>query len=280
MNEDKKQIFIIKTNGTREPFDSKKLYRSLIVAGATDLEANEVVDHIERELEEGMTTNIIFEHALNLLRRIKKPIAARYSLKRAIAELGPSGFPFEKFIAELFKVRGFNVETNQFVYGKCAQHEIDVVMWNDEKLLMAEAKFHNELGIKSDMKVALYIKARFDDIKSEPQFYGRKRMLDEGMLITNTKFTDKAIKYSQCAGIKLMGWNYPKEKNLHSLIEDLALHPVTCLSTLSAQEKKSLLDKGIVLCRDVRQDHVLEDIGLPSSKMKDVLEESNYICPV
>lgn len=279
MSQSEKGILVLKANGNREPFKAEKLRHSLVVAGATDDEARQVSDHIESELEEGMTTGMIYDHALVLLRRMKKPVAARYSLKRAIAELGPSGFPFEKFVAELFRARGFTVETNQFVKGRCAEHEIDIVMWNDEKLLMAEAKFHNELGIKSDMKVALYIKARFDDIKGQPQFYGRKRLLEEGMLITNTKFTEKAVQYSQCAGIKLMGWNYPKDKNLHSLVEDIGLHPLTCLESLSLNEKKNLLEKGVVLCRDVREHRILEEIGVPKQRIDEIIEESHFLCP-
>ena len=267
------EIYITKANGKRELFDDKKLENSLLNSGATEESAKHIVDHISEELEDGMSTSMLYDHAFFLLDRLEKPARARYSLKRALAELGPTGFPFEKFMAEVFRARSFHVETNQFIKGHCAEHEIDLVAWNENKLIMAEAKFHNELGLKSDLKVALYVKARFDDIRGIDYYYGKKRRLDEGWLITNTKFTDKAIKYCQCAGVRLIGWNYPAEGNLHDAIEDAAMHPITSLSTLSFNEKKALIDQGIMLCKDVRNEALLRGLGFSREKIEAVIEE-------
>jgi hypothetical protein len=197
-----------------------------------------------------------------------------------LAELGPSGFPFEKFMAEVFRARSYHVETNQFIRGHCAEHEVDLVVWNENKLIMCEAKFHNEIGLKSDLKVALYVKARFDDLKNLDFFYGKKRRLDEGWLITNTKFTDRAISYADCAGLRLIGWNFPKEGNLHDVIEDVGLHPVTSINSLNFQEKRSLIESGIVLCRDARNGAMLRSLGLSREKAELVVEEANTICPL
>ncbi|OHA20787.1 MAG: hypothetical protein A2849_02815, partial [Candidatus Taylorbacteria bacterium RIFCSPHIGHO2_01_FULL_51_15] len=242
-----RSVFIVKSDGTRQAFDGRKLEASLKKAGASLPVTEKIAGHIEREIEDGMSTSAIYRHAYELLHKFERPASARYSLKRAIAELGPSGFPFEKFVAELFKARGFETLTDQMVDGKCTNHEMDVVIWNENRLIMAEAKFHNEIGIKSDLKVALYIKARFDDLKGQKFMFGKERLLDEGLLITNTNFTTQAIKYSECSGVRLIGWNYPRSGNLHDLIEGEQLHPITCLSTLSSVEKKGLLDKGVVL---------------------------------
>ncbi len=272
------EFYVAKANGTRELFDQKKLERSLINAGASPNVAGHISDHITRELEDGMPTSMIFDHAFFLLDRMEKPASARYSLKRALAELGPSGFPFEKFIAEVFRARGFHVETNQFIKGSCAEHEVDLVAWNENKLVMAEAKFHNEIGLKSDLKVALYVKARFDDLKGKEFFYGRKRKLDEGWLITNTKFTEKAIGYAGCAGLRLIGWNFPRQGNLHDAIEDVGLHPVTSLSSLSSAEKKMAIEAGVILCRDIRNEALLHSLGISRDKVSKIMEESEIIC--
>jgi hypothetical protein len=210
---------------------------------------------------------------------MEKPASARYSLKKALAELGPSGFPFEQFVAEIFRARGFHVETNQFIKGHCAEHEVDIVVWNENKLIMTEAKFHNELGLKSDLKVALYVKARFDDLSNVEYFYGKKRKLDEGWLITNTKFTEKAISYAACAGLKIVGWNYPDENNLHDLIVDAGLHPVTSISALSTGDKRKLIDSGIVLCRDAKNAAYLRELGIDPEKIDKVVEEAELINP-
>ena len=52
-----------------------------------------------------MSTGEIYTHAFSSLRRHEKPVALKYSIRKAVTELGPSGFPFEKFISELFKAR-------------------------------------------------------------------------------------------------------------------------------------------------------------------------------
>jgi len=216
-------IFIIKASGEHEPFDQEKLRASLIRAKATQETAEKVVSHVNAELYDGMTTTDIYKHAFSLLHQWKKPSASRYAIRRAVMELGPTGFPFEKFVAEIFKANGFETLIDQEVLGGCVPHEIDVVAWNKKKLIMAEAKFHNQLGVKSDLKVALYVKARFDDLKENIFNYGGEdRHLTEGWLVTNTKFSSRAIHYGVCQGLTMIGWNYPEKGNLQDMIEE---HP-------------------------------------------------------
>lgn len=273
-------VYITKADGSKELFEESKLVESLKRVGGTDEIIERVVENVGKEIHDGMTTADIYSRAFRLLHQEARPIAAKYSLRRALAELGPNGFPFERFVAEIFKAHGYQTLTDQTVMGGCVPHEIDIVAWNDKKLIMVEAKFHNEFGIKSDVKVALYIKARFDDIRENTFVYGgKKRHLDEGWLITNTKFTDQAIHYGECKGLKMIGWNYPKKGNLEDIIEDLRLHPFTCLASLSNVHKKALLERGVLLCRDIRNaPHILKEIGLDSAKAAEVLSEIDLVC--
>ena len=204
----------------------------------------------------------------------------RYSMKRAVSDLGPNGFPFEKFVAEIFKAQGYEALTGQVVYGKCVEHEMDVVAWKGDELVMVEAKFHNEPGLKSDLKVALYVKARFDDLKTETfEFGGKKRKLTSWHLFTNTKFTDHAIRYAKCQGLGLVGWNYPEKGNLEELIADANLHPLTALTTLSQVEKHALLGAGLILCKDVKaRADVLTTLGIDAKKIPAVMEEIESVC--
>ena len=220
------KIFIVKSDGMRQEFDAQKLVASLAKAGASEDAREKISRHIGGEIKNGMSTGDIYHHAFELLRKSEKPVAERYSLKRALAALGPTGFPFEHFIADIFKAQGFETTTDQIVRGKCTSHEMDVVAWKDGELIMAEAKFHHEFGMKSDVKVALYVKARFDDLRSQMFSYGGKeRALTKGILVTNTHFTDKAIEYSMCAGVALVGWNYPGSGNLHDMIIESGVYP-------------------------------------------------------
>jgi hypothetical protein len=268
-------IYVVKANGNRELFDVHKLEHSLKRAGASSQTVHEIITHTREHLTQEITTHEIYKHAFDLLHKEEKPIALKYSLKRAIMELGPSGFPFEDFVAEIFREKGFTAETGKIVKGFCVEHEVDVVAWNNEKLIMVEAKFHNELGIKSDLKIALYVKARFDDLRKMKFTYGKERDLDEGWLVTNTKFTSKAIEYGSCqGGMKMIGWNYPPIGNLHDMILESKLHPLTCLISMTGREKKLLLDRGIVLCKTlIENPDLLSAIGLNDVKSKKVIEE-------
>jgi hypothetical protein len=270
-----KDIYITKADGSRELFNQEKLIGSLLRAGSSRKNANDILEHIQSELTDGMTTKDIYRHAFEMLHKEDKPIAIRYSLKKAILELGPSGFPFEKFIAEIFKADGFSTLTGQVVNGFCVEHEIDVIAWNKEKLIMCEAKFHNEGGMKSDLKVALYVKARFDDLRKMTFKYGKERKLDEGWLITNTKFSKTAIEYGSCqGGLIMIGWNYPPKGNLHDMILEAKLHPLTCLTSLKTTHKKALLDLGIVLCKSISENKdILKDVGLKDNEIKKVIDE-------
>lgn len=275
-------ITITKADGSKELFEEQKLVFSLKNAGGSDEIIEEILAHIAKEVYDGMPTSEIYSKAFKLLSSHSVPIAIRYSLRRALSELGPDGFPFEKYVAKIFQAWGYETLTDQIVPGVCVPHEVDVVAWNKDKLTMVEAKFHNELDLKSDLKVVLYIKARFDDLRGNMFNYGGLvRKLDEGWLITNTKFTDQAIKYGECNGVKMLGWNYPAKGNLHDIIEELRLHPFTCLVTISNVNKKALLQKGVVLCTDIYNNpKVLEEIGMKSPNTEEVLNEIRSVCGI
>ncbi len=269
------EIIVVKANGEREAFEPEKLRLSLIHSGASEEETEGVLSHIIPELKDGMTTNDIYRHAFFYLSGLDKKVARRYSLRRAVMELGPSGFPFEDFVAEILRAQGFECLTGQTVLGGCVPHEVDVVAWNDRRLIMIEAKFHNELGTKSDLKVTLYIKARFDDLKNNVFDYGHSgRKITDAWLITNTKFSSTAIHYSVCQGMTLIGWNYPEKGNLQDMIEGAKLHPVTCLTTLSQEEKRTLLERGVVLCSMISKNpKILQEILGKSFEGEGVINE-------
>ena len=242
-----KTILIKKADGSTELFEKLKLETSLKRAGASKPITQEIVKKITVELVNGMTTKEIYQQAFTLLKdKEKHPVAAKYSLKKAVFDLGPSGFPFEDFIAEIYKAMGYETSTDIILKGKCAEHEVDLLAVKKGKKYGAEIKFHNSQAIKTDLKVALYVYARFDDVI-------KNNGVDEGALITNTKFTKNAITYGECVGLKMISWNYPNKDNLYSLIEETGLHPITCLTTISEREKKRLIENKIVLCRTIKE---------------------------
>jgi len=274
-------IKIIKQNGELEDFDPEKLRSSLLRSKASEELSEEIIEHIQKELRDGMGTDQIYKHAFFLLEKKSKPVALSYSLRRAILTLGPSGFPFEKYLGEILKEKGYTVKTDQIVRGKCAEHELDVIAYNENKLIAIEAKFHNSLGIKSDLKTALYVKARGEDLANIEFNYGKKRKFDENWLVTNTKFSSSAINYGKCAGMTLIGWNYPERGNLQDIIQDSGLHPITCLQSLSNIQKTAILSSGTVLCKSLKPgSEILNSLRLNKEKLEEVGREVSAVCPI
>ena len=273
--------WVIKTSGEREQFSLTKLRRSLVRSGADDATVKMVVLHIIPELKNGMKTSAIYKHAFSLLKKSKYPVAIRYSLRKAVMELGPSGFPFEKFVAEVLRRKGYTAETGVILPGFCVSHEVDVLMEKGDRHIFAECKFHNQQGIKTDVKVALYVHARFLDLQKAHSL--KEHMSDpiihEGWLITNTKLTSDAIKYANCAGLTIIGWDYPEQGNLQDLILETGVHPLTFLSTLTSREKMDLLEKGVVMCLDIIKDpSILRSLGFSEDRIKKVINEVNRAC--
>ena len=272
-------ITITKNDGTKQLFEEDKLAQSLKRVGADPQVIDEIIDHVEREMWNGMPTDEIYRQAFTLLRKRSKKVAVKYSVRRALGELGPDGFPFERFVARVFNVWGYETVTDQIIMGRCVEHEMDVVAWKGDELAMVEAKFHNEFGMKSDLKVALYVEARFEDLSENMYEYGgKKRKLKDRYLFTNTKFSDRAITYGTCRGLKLVGWNYPLHGSLHEIIDTHKLHPITCSTKLSKAQKRDLVGRGHVLCTDIIRDpHLLALIGITGDYAKDIIDDAKMI---
>jgi hypothetical protein len=272
-------IHITKADGTTQLFEEDKLVSSLKRVGASSEVIDDIVDEVEKEMWDGIPTEDIYRRAFELLRKHSAPVAVKYSIRRGMFELGPDGFPFEKFVARIFKVWGYESITDQTLTGTCVEHEVDVVAWKENELAMAEVKFHNDFGLKSDLKVSLYVKARFDDLAETTfEYGGLKRKLTDRFLVTNTKFTEAAIQYGTCKGLKMISWNYPSDKSLHKIIENYGLYPITCLVSISHQQKKDLIALGILACPDIAANpDVLKAVGIHPEAAKVVLAEVEMI---
>lgn len=196
------QIVITKASGVQESFSSEKLKRSLVNAGASEELSELIADEVQPKLYPGISTKKIYRIAHNLLLEQSGSLAAKYHLKSAIMELGPSGYLFEKFIAELLKHQGYSVKVGEFVKGKCVNHEIDVIAEKDHHHFMIECKYHNQPGTICDVKIPLYIQARFKDVEAAwIQLPDHGAKFHQGWVVTNTRFTSDAIQYGTCAGL-------------------------------------------------------------------------------
>ncbi|MCG7859256.1 ATP cone domain-containing protein, partial [Flavihumibacter sediminis] len=110
MRDNNRNINVTKASGIRVPFNKNKLKQSLLRSGASSQQAEDIANEIVNRLVDNISTKEIYRKAFRLLKDRSRPMAARYKLKRALMELGPSGFPFEQFVAELLTYKGYKTE--------------------------------------------------------------------------------------------------------------------------------------------------------------------------
>jgi hypothetical protein len=273
-------VIITKASGEKVIFEPEKLLRSLKSAGASDEISDQILEQILSGLEYGASTGKIYQEAFRLLKKLSRPSAPKYKLKRAVMELGPSGYPFEKYVGEILKKRGYQTEVGIIMDGKCVTHEVDVLARKEGEQMAIECKFGNHNGKKVDIKVALYVNSRFQDLKRQwRKENGNKRIKFRGGIFTNGNFTSDATKYGTCVGLDMVSWSFPRSGNLNQMIIRSRLFPVTSLTFVTKKEKEYLLKEGIVLVNELAQQReALDHLRLPRNRIRKALEEIEALC--
>ncbi|WP_347174936.1 restriction endonuclease [Polaribacter uvawellassae] len=275
-----KQIYIRKSNGETELFSFNKLRNSLLSAGASKGLIESIVEKIQIDVYDGISSNTIYKKAFALLKKQNRISASRYSLKRAIFDLGPTGYPFERLVGALLKEKGYKTQVSVVLDGECVTHEIDVLAEKDGNVYAIECKFHSDARNSSGVKIPLYINSRFLDIQKEWNTNSnRNTHLKQGWLVTNTRFSEDAINYGKCVGLHLLSWDYPVNNGLKANIDTHALYPITTLTTLSKKEKHLLIENDVILVKELLvASNKMKQIGLSDVKINRVINEVKKMC--
>lgn len=267
-------MYVIKESGKKEKLNLKKLKRTILEAKASEKLANKAVRNVKNKAYPGITTREILQLVLEILK--KEPgIAQRYNLKRAIMILGPTGFPFEKFISKMLKEYGYKTRIDVFMRGKCVTQEVDVLAKKGNKKYMVECKYHNTPGKKSDLKVVMYTYARFLDLKH--------KKFSQPWLVTNTKCTSEAIRYAKGMNLKIISWRYPRKESLEKMLIEKNLYPITTLMIPTLKVKQKLVNANIMLVRDLlkhRLPYLWLKTRIPKRVLKKLREEAKQILKV
>ena len=271
---------VVKHSGDIVDFNPTKLKLSLLKSGANTRVVDTILQTINKEIYEGISTKQIYKMAFGLLKKAANSHAARYNLKEAIRLLGPAGFFFEKYIARLFASEQYQTQTNLTLQGKCVSHEIDILVKKNQIISMVECKFHMGKDANSDVKVPMYILSRFNDLKEKKHaIFSGKESISKCWIATNNRFTSDAIDFAKCSGLSLLSWNYPDNNNLKTKNDNNFLYPVTCLTTLSLAEKEKLLILDVILVKEIiNNSYCLERIGLSPNRIRNVLKEASELC--
>lgn len=276
----KNEIFVKKSTEETEPFSVEKLRQSLLSSGATNNEVDTIITKIQPSIYDGISSNEIYRKAFSILKKYNRISASRYSLKRAIFDLGPTGFPFERLVSALLKHHDYTTRVGVVLKGQCVTHEIDVLAEKDGNTYAIECKFHSDPKGVSNVKVPLYINSRFLDIQEQWNKDPKKvSHLKQGWLITNTRFSQDAIDYAKCVGLHLLSWDYPKNNGIRQNVDKFGLYPITTLTNLTKSEKTQLIENEVILVKELFEaSSILDKIGISSQRIEGILEEVKNLC--
>jgi hypothetical protein len=164
--------------------------------------------------------------------------------------------------------------------GRCVKHEVDVLAVNEKEVRLFECKYRNRPNNTTDVKVAMYVRSRFEDLRwtMKSQYPGK---LFRGCLITNTRFTSDALRYAQCVDLEVMSWKHPRKMSLEKLIEDRRLYPVTVISGIQVGLVKSLIDRNIILLKDLaamNKEEIQKKFSLTDRKAATLKKQADELC--
>jgi len=275
-------LYVINLAGQKEPFSWKKVFSSAQRAGASKELATKIADEISLLVYPGISTALIYEEVLKRLHESEPKVGIRFSLKKAIQRLGPTGFPFEKYVGALFENQGWQVFLNQQLKGYCLTYEIDFLAEKEEELFIGECKFRHALAKqKIPSEIILENYAKFLDLKKGELFkapaFSQKEI--SFILVTDAKFTHRTQKFARCYRLKLLGWRYPKNHGLEYLIESQNLYPITILPSLDDDLARQCFEEKIILVKDLlkKWPNFTRKAKISSQKTAAIFEEAKTL---
>lgn len=272
-----------KFSGDLVPFEPEKLLKSLVKSGASVNEAKRVCERVIKFVEEGTSTKFIYKLAHGELKKMSSANATRYNLKQGILDLGPTGYTFEQYIAKLFTQMGYKTQTNLIVKGACVTHEIDVLLVDNSRNGFIECKFSNRDTAKIDVKIPLYVKSRWDDIRhcSLVDNSSKKFENTSCWIVSNQRFSSDAKAYANCTGMHWLGWDNNPENALAHWIDKFNVYPITSLNVLTKAEIKNALEANIICIHDIQPNwFFFEKMGLSTTRLKKIEIEVNELLKV
>lgn len=276
-------IRILKASGLTEDFDKRKLANSLVRSGTPADVADDIAEEVAGKIVPSAKTRDIYRLAKKLLRQYNLAAGMRYSLKKAIAELGPTGYPFEKYFARVLKGHGYTAEVGRIINGYCVSHEVDILAKSGNGQFVIECKYHSNSGKPTDVKVALYVHSRFNDIKKAFELTPEHSLdVHQGWLVTNTRCTTDAIKYAECVGLRIISWRYPETGSLEKMIEERRLYPITVLPSARRKSLETLFANNFILAQDIAdidEDSFVNKSGIDHITASAIKREADKICP-
>ncbi len=264
------------------PFNPEKIKATCLRAGASGELATKISEQIASKVYPRMTTREILRLTLRLLDKEQPAVAARYNLRDAIFRLGPAGFDFEKYIAELLSAYGYKAKLPPILRGACIDHEVDVLAEINNRVAMIECKLRQASGIFITIKDVMSTWARFLDLVDGSKT-GKCPHLDEPWIVTNAKISYDGVKYGHCKNMVMLSWDHPADRPFPAWIDDRALYPITVLRGLDKFSQSAFARAGLLLVRDlvrVKSEKLCALTRIPKNKMNGFIAEAKAIVEI
>ncbi|MFH1099082.1 MAG: ATP cone domain-containing protein [Candidatus Uhrbacteria bacterium] len=244
-------VTIVKASGEHVSFNEKKLAWSIERAGASKKLSRAAAAFIATRVRDGMTTREIARLSRSFLAsQRERGVAMRYSLKDAMRKLGPEGYHFERYIAAVLRVHGYEATLPDLIPGMHVRHEVDVVARRDGQCFEIECKYRNAPGLTVNLKDVMASWARYDDLRAAHKAGKHPYAFDGAWVICNTRITTDGIAFGEGQGMRLIGWRYPASGGLEQLIEGQRLYPITIIPSVTTEIRDAFARVDFILCRD------------------------------
>lgn len=247
--------------------------------GASREIAEEVARRVEKSVHDGMLTSKVLQMTLGLLRRYEPAIRHVLDLRRGLS-LMDSKPEFEVFVQVLLAHSGFEVSPNMILSGRCVEHEVDAIAKRGGVTYFVEAKHHVNCHTLTGLDESRIARAILEDVTEGFELGGCDLKIDRAMIVTNTRYSEHAVRYGKCRDIIQIGWNSPAGLSLQSMIEENNLYPISCIRGLKRETRIKLVSKRIVLMKQLFEEKpskLARETGIPKDQLRDFIAKAETI---
>ena len=256
---------VTKADGSLQPFDRGKVRRTLRNMGVGAEEADRIAGEIEESVPDGIATSAVLRAIRVRASTVRPAVAHRTNLRRALALLHPKP-DFEEFVRALLREHGYRVETGCILAGRCGEHEVDAVASRNGATIFVEVKHHRSHHRMTGLDEGRIARAIVEDLQEGFRSGRCTVSIDGALIVCNTKLSAHAKRYATCREIGHIGWDYPEDRNLRTMIEETQSYPVTIVAGVSASVSARLAAAGVLTAKQVAYGDagtIARDAGLP-----------------
>jgi len=241
---------VTKADGTRQPFDRTKVRRTLRNLGVGAEDADRIAGEIEASVPDGIRTNAVLRLIRTRARTVRPAVGHRTNLRRALALLRPKP-DFEEFVRALLREHGYRVQTGCVLAGRCGEHEVDAVADKNGTTIFVEVKHHVGYHRMTGLDEGRIARAIVEDLQEGFRSGRCPVSIDGALIVCNTKLSEHAKRYAACRNIGHIGWDYPADRNLRTMIEETQSYPVTIVSGVGPAVSTRLIAAGVVTAKQI-----------------------------